>query len=506
MRLLPQDMLTEADVEAGLSALVKDGMYAQAVGALTSGVILVGYALALGASNAVIGLLAAVPFLAQLAQLPAIALVERFRARRAIAVAALSAARLLLLPLALLPLLGNPAAELSLLVAGTALSAGLGAVAACSWNSWIHQLVPRARLGAFFARRQLVATALSMVAGLAAGAFVDGWARWYPSASIYAFSLLFMLGLAAGAASTWYLARVPEPRMPATERRVSFRDALRQPFRDRNFKRLIIFLAAWNFAANLATPFFTVYMVEELALTMGAVTLLLVASQGANILVLNLWGQLSDRLTNKSVLATAAPVFLVSTLAWVFLKMPEPHALTLPLLVAVHVLMGMATAGVTLATGNIGLKLAPPGQATAYLAASSLFSSMAAGIAPILGGLVADDLAARQLSVMVQWSNPGGRFDLLSVTLRHWDFFFLGAFLVGLYALHRLSLVREEGEVEERIVVRELVLEARRSIRSLSSVAGLRVGTMFPFGLALKPSPAGGAEDGRATAPRTDSP
>lgn len=35
---------------------------------------------------------------------------------------------------------------------------------------------------------------------------------------------------------------------------------------------------------------------------------------------------------------------------------------------AIHIFMGISTAGATLASGNIGLKLAPKGQATAYLA------------------------------------------------------------------------------------------------------------------------------------------
>jgi hypothetical protein len=36
------------------------------------------------------------------------------------------------------------------------------------------------------------------------------------------------------------------------------------PLREGNFKRLIFFLASWNFAANLAAPFFTVYMLRSL--------------------------------------------------------------------------------------------------------------------------------------------------------------------------------------------------------------------------------------------------
>lgn len=498
MRLQPQDTLTDADVEAGLAALIRDGMYAQAVGALTSGVILVGYALALGASNFVIGLLAAVPFLAQLAQIPAVALVERWRRRRLISVSALAVARLILLPLAFMPLLGAGLLAQSILVVGTALSAALGAVAACSWNSWIHQLVPGKRLGVFFARRQFMATALSMVVGLAAGFFIDAWGHLRPDQGIWAFGILFIAGLLAGALSTWYLAKVPEPRMERNENRVEFTQVLKQPFKDRNFRRLIIFQTSWNFSINIAAPFFTVYMVDELDLSMSFVILLLVVSQGANLLVLNLWGRLSDRLSNKSILATCAPVFLLCILSWTLLAAPTTHALTIPMLVLIHILMGMATAGITLASGNIGLKLAPRGHATAYLAASSLFSSIAAGVAPIFGGLFADDLAARQLSLVVQWTSQDARYDLLTMSLRHWDFFFLSAFLIGLYSLHRLSLVREEGEVEERIVIREVFMEARRTIRNVSSVAGLRVGTMFPMGFALGDSPQTPTEEASA--------
>jgi hypothetical protein len=54
-----------------------------------------------------------------------------------------------------------------------------------------------------------------------------------------------------------------------------------------------------------------------------------------------------------------------------------------------------------------------------------------------------------------------------------WTFFFGFAFVVGLYSLHRLSFVQETGGSTDQLVVRHLLLEARRSIHSLSSAAGL---------------------------------
>jgi hypothetical protein len=61
----------------------------------------------------------------------------------------------------------------------------------------------------------------------------------------------------------------------------------------------------------------------------------------------------------------------------------------------------------------------------------------------------------------------------------------LGAsnFVIGLYALHRLAMVKEAGEVEESIVVRELFTEVRTQIRILSSIEGVRQIVSFPLSI-----------------------
>ena len=84
MRFRAKETLTKEEIQAGLSALVKDGAASMAFATLTGGPFLVAFALKLGASNLMIGLLAAIPPLAQLAQIPSVYLVERIRNRKAI--------------------------------------------------------------------------------------------------------------------------------------------------------------------------------------------------------------------------------------------------------------------------------------------------------------------------------------------------------------------------------------------------------------------------------------
>src|SRR3954470_1342325 len=105
MALRPDTTITPADMLRGERALVQDAAWASLAGSLYGGVILVGFALALGAGPLVIGLLAAVPFMAQAFQLPAIVLVERIRQRRRIALISITVARAFILSLALIPYL-----------------------------------------------------------------------------------------------------------------------------------------------------------------------------------------------------------------------------------------------------------------------------------------------------------------------------------------------------------------------------------------------------------------
>jgi MFS family permease len=121
-------------------------------------------------------------------------------------------------------------------------------------------------------------------------------------------------------------------------------------------------------------------MLKRLGMDMSFVIALTVLSQIMNLAFLRIWGRFSDLFSNKSLLAVCAPLFLACILAWTFTTMPEKHMGTIPLLVAIHIFMGISIAGVTLASGNIALKLAPKEQATPYLAANSIVNSLAAGI------------------------------------------------------------------------------------------------------------------------------
>lgn len=491
--------LTEEQVQSGLRYVIRDGIASQSMGILTGGAFLVAFAIKLGASNFVIGLLAAIGPLAQLLQLPSIFIVERIRNRRAITVVTAGLSRVSWLVVALIPFVFTGAAGIGILLVCMVTASAFGAVSGCSWNSWMRDLIPEGILGSFFSKRMRIATAVGIALSIGAAVYLDLWKKLFAEQEVYGYSALFFAGFLVGMMGVYFLSRTPELGMPEVSERRRILHLLGQPFRDENFRKLIAFMCSWNFAVNLAGPFFMVYMLRRLGLSMSFVIGLSILSQVMNFLFLRVWGRFTDAFSNKSVLTICGPLFIIAILAWTFTTMPEKYFLTVPLLILIHAVMGLSSAGVSLASGNISLKLAPKGQATAYLAANTIANSVAAGIAPILGGKFVDFFAGRELAWTLNYTSPSGQLALPTLNLQQWDFFFAIAFSIGIYSLHRLSMVKEVGEVEERIVISELFNEVKGQVRILSSVEGLRQMVSMPLSLMRGLTQKVGEHAGRVT-------
>jgi MFS family permease len=123
-------------------------------------------------------------------------------------------------------------------------------------------------------------------------------------------------------------------------------------------------------------------MLKRIGLSLTMVIAFSVISQFFNILFLQIWGSLTDRFSNKSVMQVSGGLLLISVIIWPFTTFPEVHVATLPLLALIHILLGIAMAGVSIASFNIAFKLAPPGDATKYLAVNGALVSLGMGIGP----------------------------------------------------------------------------------------------------------------------------
>ncbi len=461
-----------------------DGVFSNMMGSLTGGAFLIAYALLLGASNTVVGLISAVGPLTQILQIPSIFLVEKTRRRKALSVTASFWGRLFWLVIIVLPFFSEGPHRLEIFLIALFGYFSLNAISTCAFNSWIRDLIPDEVMGRFWADRMAWATGIAMVMGLLAAFGIDFYKARYAN-DLYVYSMVFSVGMLSGMIGVVCLARIPEPRMEILPGR-SLISILMEPIRDTNYRMLLFFLAAWQFAANLSAPFFAVYMLQRLNLSMSVVLLLSTLSQIVNVLFLRIWGRLADAYSNKSVLAICGPMFMLSVILWPFTTAPGSDRFALLLLIVIHTLAGVSTAGVTLCSRGIALKSAPRGRATAYLATNALVSGCAATVAPLLAGMAADGLATQEFKITLHWIS-----DLMAhheiqwtpIQLRGLDFLFVFSFIFGLYAVRRLILIKEVGEVKEDVVLVRLSTEIRNVMRHVSNIPGLRHFTYFPYAI-----------------------
>jgi MFS family permease len=491
--LQPKLTISEYDLRSGLRALTAQGTVMMGFDAITSGGFMAAYALALGASNSQIGILAALPFLLQPLQIPSIAVVERFRKRKQISFFTIVLANAIWLPAALIPFLIDAPGTLAIttLLVFVAFRSAVTPFFNVPWMSWMKDLVPSQQRGSFFAKRLQYATALGMALGLGGAVFADVWKDQAsnPSAVAQGFAYPILAAtLTLGIAGWYFVAKLPESVMPAPPEgpKQSLLSAVTEPIRDPSYKYLIRFKFLSTFAMQLAIPFFAVYMIQVIGLPVTVVMGFTALSQLANIGFLGAWGRMVDRFGAKPILSASVSLYLLVILGWTFTTIPDKHVMTLPMLGVLHILAGVATAGMNVTQGTIAMKLAPEGKSTSYLAASSLAISLGAALGPLAGGLFADFFSDRSFRVALEFVHGADITSFTPFYLGGFDFLFAISFVFGLLTLGVLAVVKEEGEVTHDEVMAELMGPMRGMTRTMSSVPGVTSLVNLPFDTARR--------------------
>ena len=447
------------DVRRALWLSIWDGIFANLYANLTGGVFLVGYALALKASEIQIGLLAAFPLLANIVQPFSTYVIERAGRRRSLALLGGAFARLLWLVVIVGSLyLASRKTLLYVSLWVVALSQAGTAVNNLAWMSWMADLVGEGIRGRYFGLRNAALGAAALLASLAGGYFLDVWKDGHPRGEMDALRVLFATGVVCGIISLLIQTRIYEPPLREGDNTLRFRHRMLLPLRDRNFRRFLTFTVAWNFAVYFTAPFFAVYMLKTLRLSYTAVTTYAVLSSVADLASAQLWGHLSDRETNKPILTLTSFFAALIPYGWLFTTR-ESHYL----LVLLHLAGGLFWAGIRLCTGNLVLKISPPSCRSIYFSTFNAVAGLMAVIAPILGGFVLKYPPAL-LAEFPSRPNPFLFLFFVSATLR----------------LASLLLLDKVSEPQERSVWQ--AVRVIRNVRAFTTTMGFNLVYHFWLG------------------------
>lgn len=404
--------------------------------AITTGVYTTGYALHLGASSAMIGLISAAPSWGQILQAFSPILIERLRQRKNLILISYVFSLIVWLPAAFIPFLfleENHALILMFLILLSGVALALGNPAR---SSWFTDLVPGEIRGRFLGRQHSIVAAVGLVASLSAGAFMDLYAG---DERQIGFTVIFLVAILFFGLSIWGWSRTPEPPKRQS-RSISSGQLLSLPFRHPQFRKLMFLISGRLFIAQTAAPFFTVYMLRTLEISYSQIALFASLQILSNIAMNPLWGYLSDKFGYRPIFLMAATGLALFPLGWGFVTI-DNYWFMVPV---VQIWGGLMSAGIPLSQFNLMVKIAPETNRSAYLGCYSAMSRTGAALGAMVGGVAASICAALPTTVFLSHS----------VTDLQYLFFGNGALRLAWVVM--LTRVSEETAASPREVINQM--------------------------------------------------
>ncbi|MGB9857555.1 MAG: MFS transporter [Dictyoglomaceae bacterium] len=353
----------------------------------TIGTPIAGLAKELGFGDLLYAVMLALPVLGGAIQLFASTILERTKKRKKIFLLSGFVNRVPWFFIAILPLIiSNKTLLFYIIVFFLVISSIGGAFLNVSFMSWMGDLVPLEIRGRFFSQRSMLATIVSFISGLIIGKFLD------TVPGLIGFSIVFLVATIFGILDIACFFKVHDPPMKSNFEFVgSFKEIFKKVITHPKFSKFLIFAITWNFALNLAGPFFNLYMIKYLRMSFFEIAFYVQLINNITIILfVRIWGRIIDRFGNK-------PVLLISTSVVSFL--PFLWCTTNPnnwlfIVILIQILAGIFWPGVDLGYNNLALNLSPDENRSFYIAVLNLFvATIGNALAYILGGYIIENLS-----------------------------------------------------------------------------------------------------------------
>ena len=437
-------------LERAMNLSVSEGAMATVMGTLLGGIFLTGFALELGASRLQIGIMAALPTLCNSAQFVGASILNHTGRSKRLCMLATWTSRLLWFPLLLMPtVLGSWSGEAQgwVVIALLAFSGGMGSIGGLAWLDWTKRLIPEENRVSFLSRRNLYNSGLSLGMSLAAAIAISFWNQSTTTATTGGFVAVFGVAMACGIVGAIVLGLIP-PADNLEPRHVDRPSLLIEPLRLVNYRRLLTGYAVWQFATQMAGPFYAVYMLQKLNVPFWAVTALATLGSLIALSLNGAWTRLKLRFGVQPVVLLATFGDAILPFCWLFV-----HPQTLWLLLPIH-MFGMFNPPIAMGPNNLLLKIVPNRNSASYMALFNAATGAIGAVGAIFGGWLA-------MSLQGQW-----QFSNVELTGIQLVFLLAGVGKLAGFAL--LCRVQENGAV----TLSELVLHLRAR-GGLSTVVAL---------------------------------
>ncbi len=310
------------------------------------------------------------------------------------------------------------------------------------WLSWMADLLPTEEMNRRWASRQRAVTISTVVAALVGGVVMGQFEK--ANQVILGFTIISLMGIAAGVADVLLFWKIPEPpnvRPHAS----SLREMLTQPLRDPRYRAFVKFGIYWHATMMIAGPFFQIYFIKSLKLPVFTAQMLNVCSFAGTVLSSGLWGILCDTYGHRAVMRLTLVLKSVTLLAITFT--PPVPGIVVPGLAVALFFDGVLNAGIGLAWQGIMLNSSPRRNRAMYIGAVNFLCVGVAGfLAPILSGRIIFDLNARGVQL------PVGPY-----VFNAYHLMFVASVLLRGFAMRAARHLPSEKAIEPAVMLRHLV-------------------------------------------------
>ena len=260
-----------------------------------------------------------------------------------------------------------------------ALSSFFQAMVGVAWTSWVQEWIPGRVRGKVFGRRNRALQIAAVIFVL-----LGGWllTSLHESNPVLGFQMVVVVAILLRIFSILFQQKIlSSARYDSPERSVNLRGQFRAIRNAPSFLTFIGFGASFGFVMSFMGPFFTVFLYDGLGLTVAQVSRFVVTASISGAISLPGWGQLYDRYGCRPVMMFVLFPWALIGSFWSSVCVDNTWVLYV-----VFFSGGFFGAGFLLGSFNLLLKLVPPEAKTVAISLHVALTSLAAAIAPILGG------------------------------------------------------------------------------------------------------------------------
>ncbi len=377
----PQGTATRTQLLSGMRMSIWEGNFALIWASLTTGSVMTGLALLLGATPVQISLLSGIPTLANLFQIVVPLWAERLPSRK-LYIAITAGTHRVLLCLSVLTIFLPPEIRTYAFLGTLTASFICASISATPWQTWMSDMVPEDIRGRYFARRNAIINITYMVAAPIGGKVLDLFPGPNGFLILYGFGLIFTF-FNITALSLQY-----EPPYQSTQQKPQkLIKTYRLAFRNQKFFLTLMFFVIWTFARTIADPFYNVYMIQNLKISYFHIKIFETISFFMLVLSSLMWGYLVNKFGNKKIAKTCASLFVLTPIIWLFTSQENYTILYFNFALA-----GFLGAGMNLASFNLLLGSSPRRNKSVYLSLWAAINGIAGFIGSFTGGHIIEYL------------------------------------------------------------------------------------------------------------------